>query len=128
MNCEVKGSAAVAWCTGTSHRFYEDRYRLLSREVPLVGRQDRGEIFAVFDGIGGAPKGRDAAQEMSDWLIKFYQEPGRYPASVQGLLQLLIDANMSIYEWGMIPGTDRTLGGCAGTVAWIHQQNSVHWH
>ena len=65
---------------------------------------------------------------MSDWLIKYYQEPERYPVSAKGLHQLLMDANLSIYDWGMIPGTDQTLGGCAGTVAWIYQQTLFIFH
>jgi PPM family protein phosphatase len=76
--CEQKGSATVAWVKGSKHQFYEDRYRILSREVPLVKGQDRGEIFAVFDGIGSAPKGREAAQEMMDQLVHFYKKPQNY--------------------------------------------------
>jgi hypothetical protein len=61
ISVETKGIAAVAWMKGTKHKFYEDRFRLLCLPVPLVSEQDRGEIFAVFDGIGSAPKGMAAA-------------------------------------------------------------------
>src|SRR5512138_2218683 len=104
MPSERRGPAAVAWLTGTSHRFYEDRYRILSKNIPLVQNADRGEIFAVFDGIGGAPKGREAAQEVSDWLIRFYKEPENYLASPDGLRQLLMNANMAVYNWGPMAG------------------------
>jgi hypothetical protein len=71
MACEVKGCAAVAWLPGIAHKYYEDRYRLLPKTVPLVGSQDQGELFAIFDGIGGVPKGRQDAQEMSDSFLRF---------------------------------------------------------
>ena len=128
MVCERKGLAAVAWHTGTTHRLYEDRYRLLSREIPLVGKQKRGEVFAVFDGIGGAPKGREAAQQMSDCLIRFYEDPSTFSPSPEGFHRLLMEANLAIYDWGMMPGTDRPLGGCAGTVAWLWGQTLNVFH
>jgi PPM family protein phosphatase len=128
MVCEKRGTAAVAWLPGTAHKYYEDRYRLLPREVALVGRQNRGELFAVFDGIGGAPKGRQAAQEMSDWLVRFYQHPLLYPGSCEGLYQLLMEANLAIFDWGLMPGTNTPLGGCAGTIAWLFDQDLLLYH
>ncbi|HED00471.1 MAG TPA: protein serine/threonine phosphatase 2C family protein [Proteobacteria bacterium] len=128
IRCEKKGSAAVAWLRGTKHRFYEDRYRLLPREIPLVGRQNRGELFAVFDGMGSAPEGRRAAQEMSDYLLRYYQEPGKYGSSWKDVRQLLLEANQAICDWGFMPGTDRPLGGCAGTVIWIDEGDLFAFH
>lgn len=87
-----------------------------------------GEVYAVFDGIGGAPKGRDAAQAMSDCLIQFYLDADRYPATSEGFLALLMQANISIYNWGMMPGTDRPLGGCAGTIAWLWGDTLAVFH
>ena len=92
---------------------------MLPREIPLVWQCRRGEIFAVFDGIGGAPEGRRAAQHMADRLIAFFRQPDLYPASREGLDALLLEANREIADWGFMPGTDRPLGGCAGTVAWV---------
>lgn len=122
---EERGSAAVAWAIGTSHRVYEDRYRLLPSEVPLVERHfpERGEVFAVFDGIGGAPLGMRSAQTMADGLLEFYRQPGRYPATWEGLRQVLLDANEAVFAWGLIEGTDWPLGGCAGTVAWVRERD-----
>ncbi len=128
MNCEAKGSAAVAWLKGTKHKFYEDRYRLLPKAIPLVAKHNRGELFAVFDGIGSAPEGRRAAQEMADHLIKFYKEPDRVPGSWEGIRQLLFDANNVIHNWGYKSGTKVPLGGCAGTVAWLFQDNLYVFH
>jgi PPM family protein phosphatase len=68
MNCEVRGNAAVAWLKGTKNKLYEDRYRLLSQDVPLIRRLERGQMFAVFDGIETAPEGRRPAQEMGDTI------------------------------------------------------------
>jgi PPM family protein phosphatase len=119
MNFEQKGNAAVSWVKGTKHKFYEDRYRLLPKEVPLVKKAGRGELFAVFDGIGSAPKGMNAAQEICDRLPDFFRD-GQYPCSWGGMNQLLLDANRDINAWGMMPGTDRPLGGCAGTVVWLY--------
>lgn len=126
--CEKKGSAAVAWLKGTKHRFYEDRYRMLPKDVPLVGRQKRGELFAVFDGIGSAPEGRRAAQEMSDYLLRFYQETEKRASSWEGVRQLLFEVNQAIYDWGFMPGTNRPLGGCAGTVIWITEGDLFVFH
>lgn len=128
MKSERRGRAAVTFCTGKSHLYYEDRYRLLTRDVPVVKEKDCGEIYAIFDGMGGAPKGRDAAQEMSDWLIRFYQASETRPCSVKGLYDLLSDANMAVFNWGVISGTDRPLGGCAGTVVWIVGQTLHVFH
>ena len=121
MPVETRGKAAVAWHPGISHRYYEDRYRLLPKEVSLVQKQTRGELFAVFDGISGAPKGREAAQKMSDCLVRFYQEPDCFEGSPQGVHRLLMETNLTIFTWGMISGTNTPLGGCAGTIAWLHE-------
>jgi hypothetical protein len=81
MTIDRRQSSAVAFLKGTKHRFYEDSFRMLPREIPLVESRNRGEIFAVFDGIGSAPEGRHAAQLMADYLIEFYRNPDEYPAS-----------------------------------------------
>jgi len=93
-----------------------------------VARQERGETFSVFDGIGSAPKGMQAAQAMCDILIKFYQEPERYQASASGILKLLLEGNETIYNWGFISNTDRPLGGCAGTVVWLYEDSLSVFH
>lgn len=128
ISVETKGMAAVAWMKGTKHKFYEDRFRLLCQPVPLVSEQDRGEIFAVFDGIGSAPKGMAAAQFMCDVLVKFYREPEKYPASYESIEQLMMEANREIFNWGFMPGTDRPLGGCAGTLVWLHKEAMHVFH
>ncbi len=126
--CEERGIAAVAWLKGTKHRYYEDRYRMLSNDIPLVYQKSRGEVFAVFDGIGSAERGRDAAQEMTDQLIRFFRESEDFPASREGIYRLLMEGNQSIFNWGCKSGTDLPLGGCAGTVAWIQGASAKIFH
>lgn len=127
---ERKENAAISWLKNakSSRKPYEDRYRLLSRDIPLVGNARRGEIFAVLDGIGGAEMGMAAAQAVADCLIDFYRQPEKIAANSQGLAALLMTCNMTINSWGVIPGTDRPLGGAAGTIAWLHDQRLTLFH
>ncbi len=127
---EKKSSAAVSWLQNAKRngKLYEDRYRLLTRDIPIVGKSRRGEIVAVLDGIGGAPMGMAAAQAVADCLLDFYRKPEEISADSNGLMQLLLRTNMAINEWGCIAGTDRPLGGAAGTIAWIHDRRLTLFH
>lgn len=129
-NTEKKGSAAVSWMKNakSSSKPYEDRYRMLTEDIPLVGKSGRGELFAVLDGMGSAPKGMAAAQAVTDCLLDFYRKPDDIPADSNGLNQLLLQTNQAINDWGCMEGTDRPLGGAAGTVAWIHDQKLTLFH
>jgi protein phosphatase len=129
-NTERKGCAAVSWLKNakSTKKPYEDRYRLLSKDIPLVGRSGRGELFAVLDGIGGAPRGMAAAQAIADCLLDFYRKPAEISADSIGLNQLLLQTNQAINDWGCMEGTDRPLGGAAGTIAWIHDQRLTLFH
>lgn len=128
MLTEQRGAAAVSWIKGIKHRVYEDRYRILSRDIPLVAQANRGELFAVFDGIGSAPRGMSAAQEMADCLVRFFREPDTIPCSTVGLHQLLFESNQNIFAWGNMSGTDRPMGGCTGTIAWLWVDRMVVYH
>ena len=119
--CAEREMAAAACLKGTRHHLYEDSYRLFPRDIPLVRESGRGEIFAVFDGIGSAAKGKEAAQAMADILLEFYQEPGSHENSASGLYDLLQKGNMLIHQWGFKGKSDVPLGGCAGTVIWIYE-------
>jgi PPM family protein phosphatase len=123
---EERGNAAVAWHQGPKHKFYEDRYRLLCRPIPLVERAARGEIFAVCDGVGSAEMGMAAAQEVCSTLLKFYENSSAYPAMQESIGTLLMDANQTIHAWGMIDQTDRPIGACAGSVVWIGEDLTAH--
>ena len=125
---DQREGVAVSHAKGTKHRFYEDAFRMLSRDIPMVAQHNRGEIYAVFDGIGSAPEGRHSAQVMADALVRFFREPDRYSASESGLIRLLDEANREIHGWGMISGADRPLGGCAGTVLWILEDTLRLFH
>ncbi|MBK6803309.1 MAG: protein phosphatase 2C domain-containing protein [Novosphingobium sp.] len=112
---EERRGAAVLWFKGATHRHYEDRYRLLSRDVPLVAASDVGEVFAVADGVGSAPLGMSAAQHLCDRLAQIYAPGGNQDLS-QRLRDLLVTVNREIHGWGFIEGTDRPAGACAATV------------
>ena len=88
MICDRRKAAAAACLKSTRHHLYEDAYRMLPKDVPLVKELDRGELFGVFDGIGSAQRGKEAAQAMADILIKFYQHPEDYGCSAEGILRL----------------------------------------
>ena len=120
MRADVRGSATACSVKGTKHHLNEDRYRMLSRDIPLVFQHRRGELFGVFDGIGSAPRGREAAQSMADCLVEFYRQPQVYAPSHEGVWALLMAANLTIHDWGfMAGGGKRPLGGAAGTVVWL---------
>jgi serine/threonine protein phosphatase PrpC len=59
---------------------------------------------------------------MCDVLVKFYREPEQYPASYESIKQLMMEANREILNWGFMPGTDRPLGICAGTLVWLYKE------
>lgn len=128
-NTERKGSAAVSWLKnskGKSH--YEDRYRLLTKDIPLVGKSGRGELFAVLDGMGSAPLGMASAQCVCDDLVRFYRELEIFSQDVQGILSLLYESNMTINGWGIVEGTDRPHGGAVGTIAWVRDLQLTIFH
>ncbi len=128
IHVERKGTTAVASAQGRDHERYEDRFRLLCEPVPVVCEVDRGEILAVFDGIGGAPEGMAAAQHMADSLVSFFKSPNYDPPTAQALHGLLMTANQEIYDWGLMPESNRPLGGCAGTIAWLHDDRLYLFH
>ena len=121
MTTETRGNAAISWLPSPHHP-YEDRFRLLSHDVPLVAQKNAGEIYAVFDGVGSAPKGMAAAQAMADCLVSYFQEP------VVDLTNLLYDTNRAIHAWGLMENSDRPLGACAGTVASIKGNEVTFLH
>jgi len=129
-NIERKGNAAVSWLKNakSTNKPYEDRYRLLTVDIPLVGKSGRGELFAVIDGIGGASMGMAAAQAVADCLLAFYRKPDEIPADSNGLINQLLSTNLEINEWGCMEGTDRPLGGAAGTIAWIKDRCLTIFH
>ena len=122
---EQLGSTVIAWQKGPRHTFYEDRYRVLSKHIPLVQKATRGELFAVCDGVGSAPRGMSAAQEICNILIEFFKNVELEPYT-NSINKLLNDANKEINSWGFIDSSDRPLGACAGTIIWIDNNNKGH--
>jgi PPM family protein phosphatase len=122
---EQRGRATVGCMRGRTHTYYEDRFRLLTREVPLVAEAERGEILAVFDGIGGLRQGMHAAQHMADLLIEFFEHSELHAPEPGGLAALLLRGSREIRGWGPDPETGDPAGGCVGTLAWLNE-GSVH--
>ena len=116
----------IAFKTGIgSGKLYEDRYRILDARVPAVREADRGFIYGVMDGVGGAPKGMAAAQLLAQRLIHFFKPENADPTA-NAIERLLKKANEDIAGWGSIPGTDRPRGAAALTVAWFSPDRRVH--
>lgn len=93
MVSERLGCAAVAFSKGPKHKQYEDRYALFPLAKQAVKRQDRGEIFAVFDGIGSAPEGMHSAQHICDVLLTYYSQPESCTSTWEGIRNLLFAAS-----------------------------------
>jgi len=109
----------------------EDRYRLLGGGLILPDNRnsafkemDRGQIYAVMDGVGGAKMGGRAAQCIADILSDFYTNPD-IPASIEGIENLLIQANQTIASWGLEEGTQRSSGASTVTLAWISPKREL---
>lgn len=117
--------AGVASLPGLSHRFNEDRYRLLGGDVPVVRAAGRGHLYAVMDGVGSACKGMKSAQLLADELTRFYTDPEVEP-SVDGLQRIIADANLEAHSWGIEAATGMQLAGAAFTVAWFAPEGSLH--
>lgn len=122
---EQRGRATVGYRKGSNHHLYEDRFRLLTADIEIVAEAARGEVFAVFDGMGGLPEGMHAAQHMADRLFDFFECPAEHPATPQSLAWLLASGGAEIHAWGKAPGSSQPKGGCVGTVAWL-QGETVH--
>lgn len=120
--------AAVGWAQGRSHARYEDRYRMLVHPIPLVAHMQRGQIMAVCDGVGSAPMGVQAAQHVCDALLQWYQSVPPLPCQPSAMSQLLQTANQHIHGWGRMPDSDRPLGACAATVAWLIDERLHLFH
>ena len=99
---------------GKDHFLNEDRYRLLGQHIPLVEQADQGQIFAVFDGMGSAPRGGEAAQLVCDSLISLYK--GKRSEPLDHICEKLKEANMVIHGWGRTESGRAPMGAAAGTV------------
>ncbi|MDP2341947.1 MAG: protein phosphatase 2C domain-containing protein [Deltaproteobacteria bacterium] len=120
----VRTHVGAATLTNTKGFPNQDRYRLLGGEVPLVAREPRGHVFAVVDGVGGAPRGGEAAGAVVDVLARFF-DPA-IPLEAAGLLQILRAVDVAIKAWGDIDGTDRPLGAAAASIAWLAPDARLH--
>ncbi len=132
----------LAWKTNRASKPYEDRYLLPLGDLPnrletatsvaqegqierrIERIRERGLVFAVVDGVGGAPKGMAAAQATVDGLRELYTREALAPheafPSAREVLALLYEANAVVHGWGFIDGTaERPLGAACATVAYL---------
>lgn len=112
---------------------------MLTRHIPLVASCGKGEVLAVFDGVGSAPFGMRAAQTVADALLAFYteaepkkmcsREDSAYSHDdeqyVCELMEHLTRAHTLIRSWGNMEKSDRPLGAAAGSVVWITDDSSA---
>ena len=112
----MKTNVGIAF-RSSPHHAYEDRYRQLRENHPLVAEAGRGLLFAVMDGVGSASRGMQAAQLIADRLAEFYRP--EIEASQAGLVQLLVSINDECHAWGVNPETNRSLGAAVATIAWL---------
>lgn len=102
----------------------EDRFRILGggwiqpdeRPGPFAERR-YGPMFAVMDGVGGAPRGMAAAQRVADRLVELYRT--ERPIGEGAILALLSALNLEVHGWGLMEGSDRPLGATTATLAWL---------
>ena len=122
---EVRDRCAVASFKGHKHKFYEDRFRLLTASVPFVAARNAGQLYVVADGVGSAPMGANAAQHLCSRIDDFFKG---IECSVDTLQQLLCEINQEIFSWGLIAGTERPQGACAASIAWIRENRLCLFH
>lgn len=128
ISIENKENAAVAWAKGKKQSFYEDSFRLLTKDIGLVEKAARGEIFAIFDGIGRAKFGRHSAQMMSESLIECFKNPESILRNRESLYSYLFKVNMEIERLDMDSTGYAPEAGCAGTVLWIAGDSAHVFH
>lgn len=151
INIEQRGeNVAVGWAQGRSHAAYEDRYRMLTHHIPLVAEKNVGEILAVCDGVGSAPRGVQAAQTVVDVLLSVFTTATTEPVSahvaregdaidptsvtgreaelppfLHSLMNGLAEAQATIRSWGLMEDSDRPQGAAAATIACITRDASA---
>ncbi len=123
---EYLGKAAVP---GVGKQRSQDRTRTLTHKAQIVHEADRGELFALFDGMGSKGQGgSDAAEVMCDMVTDFFRKADAFSATSEGLQQLLLRGNQIINEWGLDPDTGRCIGGCVGSVLWVYDEQTHVFH
>jgi serine/threonine protein phosphatase PrpC len=114
---------------GMGKQISQDRTRVLTRDINLVQKAGRGELFALFDGMGSKGQGgADAAEKMCDSVVDFFRKPDQIPATIESMSKLLMQGNMAIHEWASDTLTGRTRGGCVGTVFWVYEETIHVFH
>ena len=123
----------LSWLTNSKRKAYEDRFLLPLGALPerleaaateheersVQAKIDaitaRGLVFAVLDGVGGAPLGMAAAQHAVDTLRQLYRRPELAPRdgfpTARDVLALLYESNEQVFAWGPIEDDDAVVAG-----------------
>lgn len=110
---------------GPLHSRNEDRFTLLGYRKSKIEQLNRGQMFAVFDGMGAAPRGADAAQYMCDELAAVFQRCKQ--VTPEKIRDALFQANMDLTTWDKTQSRSEE-GACAGTAVWIHDRSMTVFH
>jgi serine/threonine protein phosphatase PrpC len=111
----------------------EDRYRLLGggfivpdkRQTAFYSAQ-RGELYAVMDGVGSASHGMAAAQYIADQLPVFFTQTQNIPVDIDVLVKHLAHINQEIFTWGLMEGTQRPCGASTATILWLSPSQQAY--
>ena len=123
---EYLGKAALP---GVGKKLSQDRTRALTSQAPIVQKANRGELFALFDGMGSKGQaGADAAEVMCEMVTDFFRKTDEFEASSAGLHQLLLQGNRIINDWGTDLQTGKCRGGCVGSVLWVFDDEAYVIH
>jgi serine/threonine protein phosphatase PrpC len=106
----------------------EDRFRILGgawvepdERASAFGDRGYGVLACVMDGVGGAPRGMEAAQIVADSFADLYRsDPGFDHQVLENHIRKL---NGVINSWGAMAGTDRPEGATTLTLCWIGQDD-----
>jgi len=110
---------------GPYHSRNEDRFILLGHKNDRVKKLNRGEMFAVFDGMGSAPRGAEAAQYMCDELARLFLQSTE--PTLEDVRNTLFKANMTLSKWEQT-NAQADEGACAGTIVWIKGLSMTVFH
>lgn len=139
------------WSTNVKGHPYEDRFVLPLGDFPnrleratseaeerrwsdrIEARKARGLVYAVIDGVGSAPRGREAAEVVATRLRDLYLRKPPLPPTWAAVRTLLDEANGGVAAWGVISdllGPDAfnagsSQGAAAVTAVYFSPQRNV---
>ena len=76
----------------------------------------RGHLYMVADGVGGAEMGMQTAQKIADNLTRYFLQPVQYPKGTASVLSILNETNAECHSWGHMENSRRTKAGAAVSI------------